>query len=378
LQNAVGADPTETATRLDLAQFLLGQGKPEQAQPIIDELLEQQPDNTEALAGKFKVSAARKDLAAAKAAADAIVAANPKLETGYYYQGVAAEMDRRFSDAVRYYSAALQVQADNHEALQALTRVLIHENRLPDALQALDSTAAGYPRDAFAPGLKGEILMSQKRAAEAVLEFKIAIERAPKNWQPYRNLALAQDNEQDSRAAVATLQSGIEKVDAPEPLEAALASLYERSDKPEAAIQVYDSGLRRNPKSELLANNLAMLLANTQKDAASLDRAKQLSAPLSGLNDPRFLDTYGWVLYKRGEAPAAVTVLQRASSQAPEAPQIWFHLGMAQASAGQSDAARSSLARALKTGRKFPGSEEANQTLNNLTKQASIEVAPKS
>jgi Tfp pilus assembly protein PilF len=378
LERAVDADPTDGNARLDLAQLLVSSGRPEQAKPIIDVLVRQQPSNTDALQEQFKIAAANKDGAAARAAADALVAIQPKLATGYYDQGVAAEMDQRNSQAVQLYSAALDLQPDAHEPLQALTRELIHENRLPDALQRLDDVIARYPQDAFAPNLKGEILVSQQRAAEAAVAFKTAIDREPSNWLPYRNLALAQSAERDDSAAVATLHSGIVKAETPEPLEAALAGLYERSGKPEAAVQVYESGLRHSPNSELIANNLAMLLVNAKGDVASLERARQLSVRLAGSNNPNYLDTYGWVLYKQGEAPAAVSVLQKASSRAPEFPEIWFHLGMAQVRAGQSDAARASLGRALQSGDRFFGSDEARQTLDKLAKQTPGEVIPQS
>jgi tetratricopeptide (TPR) repeat protein len=310
MQRAVVADPSDASARLDLAQLLIANGKPEQARPIIDELIQQQPDNTAARELQFKIAAAGEDVASAKAAAVAMVAINPKLAIGYYYQGVAAEMEHHASEAMQFY--------------------------------------------------------------------RYAIEREPKSWLAYRSLALAQAHEQDDGVAEATLESAIEKVDTPEPLEAALGGLYERGGKPDAAVQVYENGLRHSPNSELIANNLAMLLANTRVDSAGLERARQLTVRLCGSNSPSFLDTCGWVLYKRGEAPAAVTVLRRASSRGPESPEIWFHLGMAQIGAGQLETARVSLAHALSSKDRFVGIEEAQQTFDKLAKQVPTEVLPKS
>jgi Tfp pilus assembly protein PilF len=223
--------------------------------------------------------------------------------------------------------------------------------------------------------LKGEVLLSTQHSADAALAFKTAIERAPKWWIGYRNLALAKLADHDNDAAVAALQAGIGKIDNPEPLEAELATVYERLGKVDDAVGVYEAALRRNPKSDVASNNLAMLLVTYRKDPASLERAKELSSRFAASSNAAFLDTYGWVLYKRGDAAAAVVALQTASEKSADSPVSLYHLGMAEALAGQSDAARNSLTRSLQSGSKFSGMEEAKTTLDKLTKDPSAAAA---
>ena len=379
MRRAVEANPNDAGVRLDLAQLLIQLGKSEQAKPVVDALVKQQPTNIDALVAQFKIAAANKDLASAKAASDAIVATNPQLAIGYYLQGVAAEADKRSDDAIRLYSKALQLQPGGNEPLQNLIRVLVGRNKIPEALKRLDAVAAQFPQSAFAPNLKGEVLLSQKLNAEAIASFKTAIEREPKYWSSYRNLAVAQSIDHDNDSAIATLRGGISTAATPEPLETELALLYERIGKSDDAIEVYEASLRRNPNSDTIANNLAMLLVNHRADQASLDRAKLLSARFSASANADFLDTYGWVLFKRGDAGAAVTALQSALSKTPDSPVSLYHLGMAQALAGQSDAARDNLTRSLKSGKNFSGMDEAKATLDKLANQAPASAAlPKS
>jgi tetratricopeptide (TPR) repeat protein len=378
MRRAVDSNPTDGSARLDLAQILIQVGKPEQAKPVVDALVQQQPNNVEALSAQFKIAAANKDFVAAKAAANAIVAANPKLGLGYYFQGAVAETEKHPDDAIRLYSAALEIQPGTTEPLQGLSRVLASQNRAPEALKRLDEVAAQFPQTAFAPNLKGEMLLSMKRVPEAVAAFKIAMEREPKYLPPYRNLAYVQLMNHDNDGAIATLRDAIAKVPAPEPLEVELASLDEHLGKPNDAIEVYEAALRRNPNSDVVANNLAMLFVNYKKDQTSLDRAKQLSANFSASTNPYFLDTYGWVLYKRGDATAAVAALQSALSKTPDSPVSLYHLGMALALAGQTDAARDSLSRSLKSGKNFIGIAEAKAALDKLANQAPNATPPKS
>ena len=136
--------------------------------------------------------------------------------------------------------------------------------------------------------------------------------------------------------------------------------------------------LRRDPQADLAANNLAMLLVTYKTDAASLDRAKALAARFASSSNPAYLDTYGWVLYKHGDGPAAVTALQNSLAKVPESPLLLYHLGMAQALAGQAGAARENLAHALKSGSNFAGKDEAQATLDKLAKLAPAGAQPKS
>jgi Tfp pilus assembly protein PilF len=82
------------------------------------------------------------------------------------------------------------------------------------------------------------------------------------------------------------------------------------------------------------------------------------------------------VLYKHGEPTAAVAALQSALSKAPDSPSSLYHLGMAQASAGQADAARDNLTRSLQSGKSFSGMDEAKATLEKLATVGSSNTAP--
>ena len=126
--------------------------------------------------------------------------------------------------------------------------------------------------------------------------------------------------------------------------------------------------LARDPRNDVAANNLAMLLVSHKKDDASLDRASRLTARFAESSNPAFLDTYGWVLYARGEYAAAVPPLQAAVGKSPQAHVLRYHLGMAQLKSGQLDAARANLEAALKSNQNFTGADEARSALASLKK----------
>jgi len=71
-------------------------------------------------------------------------------------------------------------------------------------------------------------------------------------------------------------------------------------------------------------------------------------------------------LFKRGETSASVPILERVVAKAPDAPVALYHLGMAQSRVGSAMQARDNLSRAINSGAKFSGIDEARATLEKL------------
>jgi tetratricopeptide (TPR) repeat protein len=379
LRRALEASPNNAAVRLDLAQLMAETGSALQAKPLIDELARQQPDNPEILDTQFKIAMTTGDMAKAKGAAEAIAAARPRSSLGYLYQGLVEEAGRRLEESVKLYDRALELQPDAVEPLQRLAAVLVELKRLPEALKRLDAVRERDPQSVAAALIEGDLYMGLQRPKDAMPVFRSVLERAPRSPLGYGRLATAELAARDDPAAIATLRAGIEKSADPEPLQLALATLYETKGQPEEAVGVYEVMLQRNPQAELAANNLAMLLVTRRSDAASFERAGRLAARFAQSTNPDFLDTYGWVLYKRGDAAAAVVTLRGVVAKAPESPVGLYHLGMAQVEAGQTDGARDSLTHALKSGKPFPGMNEARLALERLSgRSAANAAAPKS
>jgi tetratricopeptide (TPR) repeat protein len=270
---------------------------------------------------------------------------------------------------LRQFSTAVDMQPDAAEPLEALVQLLANSKRSAEAIKRLDEVATRFPDNAFSLNLKGDLLVANGHAAEAEEAFKLAIARAPKWWKPYRGLANAQLAAKENPAvAIATLRNAEPVVDLADALGGELAALLENLGKPDEAIGEYEKVVRRYPQSEVAANNLAMLLATYRKDSASLDRAKELSARFADSTNPSYLDTYGWVLYKRGDAAASVPVLTRVVEKSPDAVIARYHLGMAQSQAGDNSDARDNLTRAVNSGTRFSGLDEAKATLDKLAK----------
>ena len=110
-----------------------------------------------------------------------------------------------------------------------------------------------------------------------------------------------------------------------------------------------------------------------------MDEAVRLaqSAVQTNPEVPSFVDTLGWVYYKKGLYAAAAEQLKKAVSVDEAAarrsntmptPTYHFHLGVALAAKGDKAGARREIESALRLGEKtgFPEADEARKTLATL------------
>ena len=139
----------------------------------------------------------------------------------------------------------------------------------------------------------------------------------------------------------------------------------------------YRKALGKDQNAVIAANNLAWLYAVNGK--GNLDEAVRLAQGVvqKNPNIPGFVDTLGWVYYKKGLYGAAVEQLQKAVALAERAnksgsgspsPNYHYHLGMALKARGDKAAARRELEQAVRLSEKSPFAEsgEARTVLASL------------
>lgn len=365
LRSAVQSNPGDKTVRLELAQLLTQSGRPEQARPVLEQLVKDSPNDVPSMEALFRVQASLKDLTAARTTAEGIKQARPDLPLGSYLEGAVDEAEKKYDAAVASYERALEIQPSAGEPLTALVRVDATRKQVPQALARLDKVIAQQPDNAIAHNLKGELLTSRGELDGAAASFNAAIAKAPKWWMPYRGLALSHLAGKRNEAAIKTLEEGLAKTGAAS-LGTDLAALYERVNRPDDAIRVYESMISRQPDSVAAANNLAMLLVSYRTDSNSLQRAAELTSKLDKVSEPSILNTRGWVKFKRGEFQESVALLQQAVEKSPESPLMRYHLGMAQLKTGDRVSAEKNLEAAVRSGRQFHGAKEAQAALDQI------------
>jgi len=366
LRSMVQANPRDVQARFALAQYLIETGRASQAQPVLEQLVAEQPGNVVALAGLASVQLTAGDYKAALRTASIVQALEPKSGRGYQLQGTALQSDRNLSDARIAFQRAADLDPRSAEPIVLLAQLDLIEKQPEKALARLNQAENSLPKSPLIMGARGDVLTSMGRHKEAIENYRAAIVALPTWPQLYRALAGAYENIDDPKGALEVLREGFDATRASAAIGLPLALSYERAGRVDDAIATYERLLQARPNDYVAANNLAMLLVNTRDDAASLERAERLVAPLSSSEDPGFLDTYGWVLTKRGRPAEAVEYLSKAVKKAPRAAELRFHLGMAQIKAGQAAEGQGNLEAALALQSDFPGADVARAALAEM------------
>lgn len=137
----------------------------------------------------------------------------------------------------------------------------------------------------------------------------------------------------------------------------AKASVLERQQDVDGAIAIYEELYAQDSNSPVIANNLASLLATYRDDEESLERAFAVGRRLRETTVPPFQDTYGWLLYRRGEFAEALTYLEPAANALSNDPIVIYHLGKTYAALGRDEDAL----RAFETALQIAGDADPRQ-----------------
>ncbi len=202
-----------------------------------------------------------------------------------------------------------------------------------------------YTANLLLAGLKS--VLGDVESAEKI--YSKVIKEHPDQSGGYLMLARLFQSQDRLEESKAVLDSGLANSEDTSRLQFMRATELEVEGDFEGAIEIYADLYEQTPGSDLLANNLASLLSEHRSDEASLDRAFTVSRRLRDSEFPPYQDTYGWVLYLRGDYEKALAVLTKAQTGLAGNPVFQYHLGMTYLQLKQTEAAVPLLEAAVKT-----------------------------
>jgi predicted Zn-dependent protease len=371
LRSALDATPGDVSVRIEFAQFLLLTDRPSQAVNLLEETLRNEPDDPRAREVLIRAYLAERDLSAARSAAEELKKRHPDSAEGYYLAGLIAHDENRPDDSEKNLARALELRPASLDILTLLTRSNLERGRNAVAVARLVRLLDQDSNNVQWLDLLGDTYLQTKDLAHATEIFSRSMAVAPGSWVARRGLAQVRLAANDTNGAIESYQAALKLAPTEPRVVTELASLYEKLGRVDAAIGCYDALYKSGPDKgggtqQLAANNLAMLLVTYKTDRASLDRARTLTADFATSGNAAFLDTMGWVRFKRSEYREAVISLERAADRSPDSKVIRYHLGMAQLQMGERENARANLESALSGAANFTGSEEARSALAAL------------
>ena len=317
-------------------------------------------------------AAARQDFEIAKQIA-------PGDPTVYNSLALVAFAENKPQDAISAFEGALNVDATNFDALNGLLTLYARDKQIDKANTRIDQALNAYPNVASLHYLKAQVHYFQGNAQGFEAELNRALE-IDRNYLPaYSALAnLFIRSKQEDRAIAEYQKIMAIRPDNPAPY--VLVGIIEDQRKNyDAAIDNYRKALERDPDNAIAGNNLAWLFAVTGK--GNLDEAVRLAQGVVQKNPSiaGFIDTLGWVYYKKNLHTAAVEQLRkavtmneaqaRAANITPSAT-YHYHLGMALKEKGDKEESRRELETAIRLSEKekaaFAELDDARKALATL------------
>jgi len=285
--------------------------------------------------------------------------------------------ENKQQDAISSFENSLNVDATNFDALNGLITLYARSNELDKAHARVDTALGAYPNLASLHYLKAQVFGYQQNSQMVEAELNKALELDQNYLPAYSALAALYIQSKQEDRAIAQYQKIISLRPENATPYVLIAMLEDQRKNYDVAADNYRKALEKDPNSVIAANNLAWLYATTGK--GNLDEAVRLAqgAVQKNPNIAGFIDTLGWVYYKKSLHGAAVEQLRkavsineaqaRATNSAPSAT-YHYHLGMALKEKGDREESRRELQTAIKLSEKAPFAEveDAKKVLAGL------------
>lgn len=349
-----------------IAKIYLKLGDRARAVKVLDDYLGANPSNLDAMQAKASILASDKDSAAFFKVVDTIKHTFPEKPYGYFLAGEYFLGQKMYDKAQDELKLAAAKGPGVNKITEELIKAYLGAGQGDAAVAWLEEMAKSKPADPVVPYYIGVVRAFQGKSPEAITAFRESLKLGPKGKDTYIKLAQEYMRQHDFDAAVKVFQQGLEALPNDDDLQFNLASTYEAQNRFDDAMALYEQLLKKKPRNVLAANNLASLLTDHKGDKESLDRAKNLAAPFENSNQPALIDTLGWVYFKLGDLDRSIALLKRATTAAPKAAILHYHLGMAYFKKGDKAAAKDQLSSAFAADPKLAGADEGRAILKGL------------
>jgi tetratricopeptide (TPR) repeat protein len=353
-------EPASGDARAQLARVLTAEGDSVAAIAMAQEAAALEPETqrfayADTLLRLDRLDDARQELDSLRADAAVREEADLRLGKLAYQMGDMTEAGRRFGSLISSPNVA-------GEAFFYLSSIAEREGRADLALEGYTKLAeAGGPL--LVRGRAARILMKKgdREGAFRMLDEYAAKQRSEALDVEFAKAALLDDAGKPNEA-VGLLQLALERYPEHPGVRYQIALLQDKAGQEREAVRSFESLLKARPEDASLLNALGYSLADRNQ---KLPRAEQLirKALDASPDNPAFLDSLGWVRFRRGDIPGALPPLERAYRIFPD-PEIASHWGELLWMSGKQAEARALWARSLA---RSPDSKPLRATIERLT-----------
>lgn len=259
--------------------------------------------------------------------------------------------------------AAITLNPSYLPAHRALIDIEARLGGVKNALEMAQVILAAYPKSAMGNLLTGNLLVRSGRIDEAIKTYELGLAKQPDNDIIARRLYHTRVAAKEQAAALKELELWNVRYPGNPRVERVLAAAYLLTGNIKRAKTTHETYVKKYPNDIGMLNNLA-LLYDRLKDPRAFDVVKKAYKLAPTL--PPVLDTYGWLLVKRGEPAKGLPFLRDASARASKAHGVRYHIAVALSRLGRPQQARAELEFILKSKDTFKERDDAKRLLNEL------------
>lgn len=285
---------------------------------------------------------------------------------GYYLKGLVQLQKKDTKEGIDSLKKSLEREPRAIEPLRTLISTYVATKQADAATSYLEAHVKANPELIHAQELLGALYRQTGKLSQSKQILEDIVKKEPKRVSTYRELMAVYLAEKHPEKVTALLSEGLQKDPGNVELLVLQAQYAHNTGDSQLALDSYNKALKLQPESDVLKNNLAVLLIEKFPTEENLRRAQSLTAKFAESKNPLFIDTLAWLQYKTQNYQQAISLLQSVLKDDMPAPELRYHLGMAYLKNGQTDKAKVELTRATQTKAQYSGREEAEAELKKL------------
>lgn len=176
--------------------------------------------------------------------------------------------------------------------------------------------------------------------------FEIALGRFEDTLSLVRAMENAYERPGDKASALSFVEHWLPSFPDNEELLFLLGHLLVQTGEKDTGYAVFEAIIAKDPDNALAMNYLGYSLV---EDSTNLEYAETLLTKAIELEpgNAMIVDSYGWLMFKKGEIDSAYSYIKAASDAYPD-PEILYHRGRIEEAKGETDEARESYREAIK------------------------------
>lgn len=218
------------------------------------------------------------------------------------------------------------LKEDRKETHMLMSRIYEILGRLDKAIEEFEILRKMAPKSVEIIRYAARLYSLNEQPHEAVRLVEKAVALDPENDSLYHSLSLAYMAVEKYDLAIENMRTAIRLNDSKDAYYFELGALLERKEKYSAAIDNMQRAIELNPMHSNAHNFIGYMYAlEGQYLDKALDHLKKALSiqPRNGY----FLDSLGWIYFKKGEAEKALTEIKKAMVYVAPDPVLYDHLG---------------------------------------------------